>query len=294
MTTTRQSNLRGIAFMVVAVGVFAIMDTALKLLTPHYPPLQVAALRGLTGLPLVFIWVGFAGGYRQLLRIRWSLHLWRGLLSIAMLGCFAYALKRMPLAEAYAVFFVAPMLITLLSVPMLGEKVGRAHWIAIAIGFVGVLVVLRPSGEGLLSTAGLMVLAAAVCYALSSISVRVLARTDSTASMMFWMIAMLSVGASALAWPDWKPLRAEHWPILLTLAVTGSIGQYAITEAFRRAQAAVAAPFEYTALAWGVALDWWFWHTFPDHWVFVGAAIIVASGIYLLRHEHQHAEAEHP
>ena len=294
MLSMRSGNLRGIVSMIFAVGIFAMMDATLKLLTPHYPPLQIAALRGLTALPIVFIWVGFSGGYGQLLRIRWSLHLWRGALSILMLASFAYALKRMPLVEAYAVFFVAPMMITLLSVPMLGEKVGRAHWIAIAVGFIGVLVVLRPTGAGVLSSACLMVLVSAAGYALSSILVRVLARTDSTASMMFWMIAMLSIGATAIAWPHWQPLQSAHWKILLALAITGSVGQYAITEAFRRAPAAVVAPFEYTALAWGVALDWWLWRTFPDHWVFVGATIIIASGIYLLRHEHQHAAAEHP
>ncbi len=294
MSTLRQAKLQGIAYMLLAVGTFSLMDAALKSLTPHYPPMQVAALRGLTALPLVFIWVGFSGGYAPLFRVRWGLHLWRGLLSILMLASFAYALKAMPLAEAYAVFFVAPIMITMLSVPLLGERVSRAHWIAIAVGFAGVLVVLRPTASGMLTTSGLMVLAAAGCYALSAISVRILARTDSTASMMFWMVAMLSVGASLLAWPVWQPLHAEHWKILLALAVTGSIGQYAITEAFRRTQAAVVAPLEYTALAWGVALDWWLWQTFPDYWVFVGAAIIVASGIYLLRHETQQAEPEPP
>jgi len=294
MSTVRRSNLRGIAFMVFAVGTFSMMDAALKLLTPHYPPMQIAALRGLTALPLVFAWVGFAGGYRQLLRVRWPLHFGRGLLSILMLASFAYALKRMPLAEAYAVFFVAPLMITLLSVPFLGEKVGRAHWFAIAIGFIGVLVVLRPSGDGMMSTAGLMVLVSAVCYALSSISVRLLARTDSTSSMMFWMIAMLSIGATAIAWPDWKPLQREHWHILLALAITGSIGQYAITEAFRRGQAAVIAPFEYSALAWGVAIDWLLWQTLPDGYTLLGAGIIIASGVYLVRREAVHAAAEHP
>jgi drug/metabolite transporter (DMT)-like permease len=294
MPHSHHSNLRGIAFMLFAVGTFAVMDAAMKLLSPHYPPLQVAALRGLAALPVIIIWVGFAGGYRQLLHVRWSLHLWRGLLAIMMLGSFAYALKRMPLAEAYAVFFVAPLLITLMSALILNEKIRRAHWIAIAVGFVGVLVVLRPIGSGLMNTASLMMLASAACYALSAISVRVLARTDSTSSMMFWMIVMLSVGATALAWPHWVPLRAEHWPMLVVIAVTGSVAQYAVTEAFRHAQASAVAPFEYTALGWGVGLDWWLWRTFPDHWVFVGAGIIIASGIYVLRHEQQHVEAEHP
>jgi drug/metabolite transporter (DMT)-like permease len=294
MSHTQPNNLRGIAFMLFAVGSFAMMDAALKLLSPHYPPMQVAALRGLAALPVIVIWVGFAGGYRQLLRVRWSLHLWRGLLAILMLASFAYALKRMPLAEAYAVFFVAPLMITLLSALVLKERIRLAHWIAIAVGFIGVLVVLRPTGSGVMNTASLMVLASAACYALSAISVRVLARTDSTSSMMFWMIAMLSIGASALAWPNWVPLRSEHWPMLLVIAVTGSVAQYAVTEAFRHAQASAVAPFEYTALGWGVCLDWWLWRTLPDHWVFIGAGIIIASGIYVLRHEQQHTEAEHP
>lgn len=288
------NNLRGIAYMVFAVGTFAAMDAALKLLTPFYPPLQIAALRGLVALPIIIVWVGFVGGYAQLLQVRWPLHIGRGVLAVLMLTCFAYGLKRMPLASAYAVFFVSPLLITLLSALLLKEKVGRAHWIAIAIGFVGVMVVLRPTGNGLMSSAGLMVLASAACYALSAISVRVLARTDSTSSMMFWMIAMLSIGATALALPAWQPLQMDHWRILLVIAITGSVAQYAVTEAFRHAQAAVAAPFEYTALAWGIGLDWWLWKTLPDRWVFIGAAIIIASGIYLLQHEQQHVEAEHP
>ena len=117
---------------------------------------------------------------------------------------------------------------------------------------------------------------------------------DAFAKEEVVLMTMLGFGAMLLALPDWVPVRMAHAPILLAIAVTGSIGQYAITEAFRHAQAAVAAPFEYTALAWGLGLDWWLWQTLPDRWVFAGAAIIVASGLYLLRHERRHAVAEHP
>lgn len=294
MAKQHYENGRGIGLMLIAVACFAFMDAALKLLAAWYPPMQVAALRGLCTLPVILVWVGLRGGYRQLWNVRWPLHATRGLLAIVMLASFAYALKRMPLAEAYTLFFIAPMLITALSVPLLGDRIERAHVLAIIAGFIGVLVVLRPNTQGLMSLAGLMVLLSAACYALSSIFVRILARTDSTLSIMFWMIVLLSVGASLLALPQWHPLNPAHWPILLAVAVFGSVAQYFVTEAFRLAQAAVAAPFEYTALGWGIALDWMLWQSLPDRWVFIGAAIIIASGIYLVRHERRHVVAEHP
>ena len=287
-------NLRGIVAMLIAVGLFSLMDGGLKHLAGHYPAMQVAAIRGLSSLPLVALWVLATGAGASLLRIRWPLHILRGVLAILMLATFAYALKRMPLTGAYALFFVAPLLITALSVPLLGEKVGPRRWTAIFVGLLGVLVVLRPTGEGVFTWAGLAVLLAATGYALSAITVRVLHRTDSSQSMVFWMLLMTGVGATALAWPQWVPLQgADAWVIVL-VGVAGFLGQVAITEAFRAGEASVVAPFEYSALAWGLALDWLVWQVLPDGWTYVGAGIIVASGLYLIRRERVHAEAEHP
>jgi len=296
MTTTdrRRENLRGIAWMIAAVAALSFMDACLKALSPHYPAMQVAALRGLTSLPIVVLYVAWRRRFATVWRVRWPLHLLRGAMGIAMLSAFSYALRTLPLTEAYTLFFVAPLIITALSAPILGERVGAARWVAIGIGFAGVLVVLRPTGEGVISWPGLAVLGAATGYALSAITVRVLSRTDSTESMVFWLTTMLSVGATAIAAPAWVAVALEHWPILATLAVTGALGQYAITEAFRRGEASVVAPFEYTALAWGLALDFALWGVLPDEIVYVGAAIIVASGIYLVHRERVHVEAEHP
>jgi drug/metabolite transporter (DMT)-like permease len=287
-----RSNLSGILIMLLAVGTFALMDAGLKLLTPHYPPSQVATLRGLASLPFVLVWVMASIGLQALLRVRWPLHLLRGVLAVGMMVGFVYALRRMPLSTVYTIFFVAPLLITALSVLVLREHVGPRRWSAIGIGLLGVLVVLRPTGGGVLSLAGVAVLLAALGYAVGAITVRVLSRTDSTQAMMFWMLVLLALGAGLLAWPEWVPVRREHWPLIAGIGLAGAVGQYAITEAFSRGEASVIAPFEYTALAWGVALDLALWGVLPDAVTWLGAAIIVGSGLYLIHREKAVAHAE--
>jgi drug/metabolite transporter (DMT)-like permease len=133
-----------------------------------------------------------------------------------------------------------------------------------------------------------------VAYAISAIAARILARTDRAEHVMFWLILMISVGATLIAAPNWVDVRmADAW-LLVGLAVSGFLGQIAITEAFSSGEASSVAPFEYSALAWGVAIDWLLWQTLPDEYTLLGAAIIIGSGIYLIRHERVHAESEHP
>jgi len=280
--------------MLLAVATFAVMDACLKTLTPHYPAMQLTALRALSSLPLVLVWVTFDGGLGQLLRVRWPLHLLRGALSIVMLGSFVYALRTLPLAETYSLFFVAPLMITALAAVVLHERVDWRGWTAILAGFAGTLIVLRPTGTGMLTIAGLAVLASASGYAVSAIAVRVIGRSDSTQSMVFWMLAMTAVFALVLGWGDWLPIQRADWPVIGILAVAGAVGQYAITDAFRRADASRIAPLEYTALVWGIILDRVLWNTLPDAVTLTGAAVIIASGLYLIRRERVHTEAEHP
>jgi drug/metabolite transporter (DMT)-like permease len=294
MTAPRPSLASAVLLMLAAVFMFALMDAGLKLLSSHYPPLQVAALRGLSSLPLVTVWVLATVPARSLLRVHWPLHLFRGALGVAMMVGFVYGLRTMPLSTAYAITFVAPLLVTAMAGPLLKEKVGAARWTAIGIGLFGVLVILRPTGEGMLTGGGLAILIAAICYAMGAVTVRMLAQRDSTQAMVFWFVVLLSLGAWLLALPSWKTLLPAHGWIIAGVGVSGSLAQVALTEAFRRGEASLIAPLEYTALLWGVLLDVALWSVLPDGVTWIGAGIIVASGLYLLRREKVHVEAEHP
>lgn len=283
-----KSNQRGIVMMLLAVALLSLMDAGLKALS-GYPPFQVAALRAAASWPIVAVYLVARGGLRPLLRVRWPLHLLRGALGVMMLAAFTWSLRTLPLTTAYTLFFVAPLVIALLSGPLLGERIGVHRWIAIVGGFVGVLIALQPGGGAgagaAMTWGGVAVLLAAVGYAVSAITVRVLGRTDSTASMVFWLLTMIALGAGALALPGWVALRPQDWLVVAAIGVVGALGQFAITEAFSRGEASVVAPFEYTALVWGVAFDALVWRALPGSTTWLGAAIIVACGIYLIRQE---------
>jgi len=280
-------TLRGIVAMLLACIAFACMDALLKIMAGSFAPAQVAALRGLTSLPLVCLYVAWRRESGALFArgLRWRLHLLRAVLTLSMLMLFTYGLRTLGLAEAYTLTFVAPLVITLLSVPLLGERVRPRHWVAIVCGFAGVVVALRPDGGAFMSAGALAILAAAVCYALSNVLGRLVSRTEPSATLVFWTTVGLALGGSVLAAPQWVPLGREHIWLLLGLAVTGFAGQLAISEAFRHGQASAIAPFEYSALAWGIALDWLVWRAVPDAWTLGGGAIIIASGLYLVRGE---------
>ena len=282
---TQKSPSRAVAWMLMAVACFSVMDAGMKQLASSYPTLQVTFLRGAASLPFVLVWVLATAGPRSLVPKRWALHLLRGALGMAMIGCFVYALRSLPLSTAYTIYFVAPLLIAALSVPLLGEHVGPRRWIAIGIGLIGVLVVLRPGVGGFISVPGLMVLLAATAYAVAAITVSMLTRTDTPQSMVVWFLVIMAVGAGLLALPDWQPLQLGHAALIAGMGLAGAGGQVALTRAFQLGEASLIAPLEYTGLVWVIGWDLLFWGALPDRFTWLGAAIIVASGLYLLHRE---------
>lgn len=274
--------LRGIIAMLLAVAFFSAMDAGMKALTAYHSPMQITALRGALAWPLVVIWLCSSGAIRQILQTRWSLHLLRAALGITMLWAFVFSLQTLALADAYAIFFAAPFIITLLSAWWLKEYVAPRQYLVLVIGLAAVCYMLKPDAGQWLSLGALGALLAACCYAVSAITVRVLARSDSAANMVFWLMTFLTLGATALALPNWQPLQAQLWPVYLLIGVCGFLGQITITEAFRIAPAAIVAPFEYTALLWGIGFDIALWQLYPGRSVLLGAAVIMLCGLYLL------------
>ena len=271
--------------MLLAVAVFSVMDALLKVLAGHYAPMQVAFLRGVTSLPFVLLPILLRGRAGRLRIVNLRLHLFRGALSVLMLGSFIFAVRESSLATTYSIFMCAPLVVAALAVPMLGETVGRHRWAAICVGLAGVLLMLKPSGGNWVSIGSLAAAVAALCYSLAVITLRVLSRTDTNESMVFWLMAMLAIGAGLLSIPDWRPLQQADWPLLAGLGLAGALGQYLITEAFRNAPVAVVTPLEYTALVWGVVLDFAIWHVLPDAATLLGGAIVVGAGLYVIRRE---------
>jgi drug/metabolite transporter (DMT)-like permease len=276
---------RGIVMMLAAVIAFAVMDVLMKQLVAVYPAMQVTFLRAASSLPLLLAANAVFGRWRDLVAKRWGLHILRGFLSVALLSSFVYAVGQLSLTNTYAIFMSAPLLITALSVPMLGERVGWRQWIAVVVGLVGVIIVLKPTGSGLVTIGGLAALASAIGYAVSAITIRIVTRTDSSAATVFWSLFFVATISGVIASFRWMPVSWDHWLLIAALGLTGALGQYFITEAFRLAAPPVIAPLEYTALAWGMLFDWLIWATAPGLRMLAGAFVIVASGIYVINHE---------
>ena len=278
-------NARGMVSMLLAMGCFALMDTVLKLLAQDLPAMQIAALRGLGGMPLVALYLWRRNSIKSIVRVQWGLQICRGLLAILMLWSFSVGIKDLALTQAYTFFFIAPLLVSVLAWPILGERASGFQWVMLLLGLCGVVVALRPSTQGLITWGSVAVLTAATCYAVSAVISRRLSRTDTTDSQVFWVLAFLSVGATALALPNWQPLSATHWALMPALALPGFVGQLAITDAFKHGRAAAVAPFEYSALGWSIAIDLAIWSVWPDALTLVGATIVMTAGLLLMRRE---------
>ncbi|HTT43854.1 MAG TPA: DMT family transporter [Steroidobacteraceae bacterium] len=275
-------RFRAIISMIVAVAAFSGMDALLKILAADYPPFEVAVLRGTASLPFMLAPIALANRWRLLKPRRFPMHLLRGALQVLVLGGFIYAVRSLSLANTYAVFLSAPLMMTALAVPILKERTDARGWLAIIAGLIGVLIMLRPSVSGFSSLGSLAALGAAFGYAMNGIAVRVLTRTDTTASVVVWTISLMSLMALMLALPGWVPLEPRHYRWLLLLGALAAVGSYCLTEAFRSAPAAVVAPLEYTSLLWGVIIDRVVWGVLPSARVLCGGAVVIASGLYLV------------
>jgi len=275
-------NLRGVAAMLSAVFMFAIMDASMKRLSQNYGPFELSCLRCASSLAFLTVPIAWSGSWQSLRPANPLLHLVRALLGIVMLSAFVYAVRRLSMAETYSLFLCAPLLMTALSVPLLGERVPLRRWLTIAAGLGGVLVMLRPGTNGFVSTAAAAAAASACAYALSAVAVRTLGRTNSSAAMVVWFLVLAGIGAGALAAPEWRQVASADWVWLGAVGISGALGQYWVTDAFRRAPPSVVAPFEYSSILWAFGIDWFFWSVLPSSIVVAGATVVIACGLFII------------
>ena len=282
-----QDALKAIGMMSVGVFLLSAMDLALKQLVEHYPSMQVVFLRCITSAPLLAAWMLMRN--RKSFRVKYPAdHLLRAVIGLIMLFAIGESFRELQLADAYAIFFAAPLLITLLSGPMLGEKAGPYRLAATAVGFVGVLIVLQPGlNSQLISYGAMMALVCVVAYSFMALLLRRMGHHDSTVAIAFWFIALVGIGAGLLSVLTWKPIQWQHWPWMVLLGLSGTFGQLMLTGAFRRAPVAVIAPLDYTHMIWAVIFGYLFWGHLPGVNIWIGTAVIISSGLYIIFREHR-------
>jgi len=284
----RQNRLLGIALRIGAATSFGLMAAAIKLGDARGVSLpELAFYRFAFGLPPLLAWIALtrnAGAWRTQ---RPLAHLARGMLGLTTMVCAFAALTYLPLAEAATIGFAAPLFSVMLSALVLNEPVGRHRWSAVALGLIGVLIVMRPSGSHLPAAGLAFATLAALGTAAVTITIRQIGRTEATPTIVLWF-TLFSMAATGLLLPWYgRGHDAGTWAILIGLGLAGGMGQLFLTSALRFAPVAVVVPFDYTQLLWAVLLGWALWGTHPPASTWAGAAVIVASGLYTLYREHK-------
>ena len=303
MADSSQTRL-GIICAIIASISFSINDASIKFISGGYPLHEVVTFRaGISLIISLAILVPMEGGYRQLRTAKLPLHLLRGLLVVGANSFFFLGLAVMPLSDATALFFIAPVVITMFSVIFLGEKVGKFRWSATAIGLIGAVIMLRPTSASFQPVA-ILPLLAAVCYAGIHMLSRRMGGTESASTLSVYIQAVFLVvglfmglifGDGRFAPGDGRSLdfllRAwvmpppSDYPVLLIIGLSSAIGGYCVSQAYRVCEAAVIAPFEYTALVMSIVWGFTIFGSWPDYVAWTGTGLILASGLVVFWRE---------
>ncbi|HXP95235.1 MAG TPA: DMT family transporter [Telmatospirillum sp.] len=270
--------------VIVATVLLSAMWSLAKVLSARYPVEEVSFFRSVLAFIPTGVMVAAKGGGALLHTRRLGGHVWRSVVGVTamVLGFVSYHL--MPLADAVSISFTAPLLVTALSVPLLGEKVGLARWGAVIVGFLGVLLIIQPGGA-MVNLGSLAALGGAVSSALVMVTLRQLTRTENPVTIVFYYTVFSSL-LTALPLPFvWVTPNGRDWGLLILLGLVGGSSQYFMTRALELARAAVIGPFNYVSLLWAALFGWVIWGDVPAPHVFAGSAIVVASGLFVLYRE---------
>lgn len=291
----RQTQIApAIVCMLIGSAVLTLNDALIKSVLAGYPTGQVLFIRGVFVWPWILIFVMRSGGLASLRINDFGGQILRGAFVIASAFLFINGLRHLALADAIAVAFTGPLFITALAPLVLGEKVGWRRWLAVMIGFAGVLFMLRPGGAAL-QWAIVFPLGAAVCGGLRDLITRRIAGTETTVAVLATTTTfVLAAGLATAPFTEWSPLRTTD---LATFAASGALIAIAHTlmiEAFRRGEAALVAPFKYSSLLWATLFGFIMFGDVPDRWTLAGAVTIILAGLYVLQREMKLKRDEKP
>jgi drug/metabolite transporter (DMT)-like permease len=276
---------RGMLMVLTAVAFFSVVDVLSKYLAQFYPVGMVVWARYTFHLLLVVVVLGPRFGLALVRTARPGTQMLRGLLLAIASILFVNALKYLPLAESTAIAYLAPLLVTLMSVLFLKEKVELARWLAVACGFIGVLTIVRP-GSSVFTWAVLLPIGNALAFATYQILTRRLAGLESPYTSIFYsgLVGTLLLSA-ALPYSWVMPINGVHTAMLIILGMIGGLGHLILIKAYDHAPASRLAPFSYSQLIWVTTIGYLAFGDFPDTWSLVGIAVLVASGIYTATHQ---------
>ncbi len=271
--------------MILGIGALTSMDALAKnLVQQGFNPMQILGLRFFVIIPSMLAFYGLTGKLGELLPTRSKFQIIRGCIGFFAPFCFFLSLKYLPLSDAVITSYSSILMITILSYVVLKEKIGLHRWAAVVAGFIGVYISVSPTGEGRIF-GYFLVFIAALSYAILMISGRVLARTESTGSLVF--VFNFCVGLIALCFTPfiWHPLTPSSLLTIVALGFLALTGHFCIVLAFTRSQTSVIAPFEYTSVIWAVLIEWTVWQYLPAQRTIVGGMIIICAGIYVIYRE---------
>lgn len=273
-----------LSYLMLGVAGGLALDLCAKWLLVDYSLEQFVFLRSGFGVIFFLLSARWYGGLTSLKTKRWKWHFLRTVLATGAMFGFFYGLTLMPLVNALTIAFTAPLIVTALSVPFLGEHVGWRRWLAVIAGFIGVIIVLRP-GEGMFSFASIAVLFAAFCWAGLSVTARKLAATESSFALSLYITAGPLLVSSVFLPGNYTPPSADAWLLFVAAGLCSALAWVGIVGGYRRAPPVVLAPFEYTALIGAAIAGYLIWDEVPDRWVVTGATIIIGSGLYIVYRE---------
>lgn len=276
--------LKGIAAMIAGMAFLIVSDAVSKHLTETHPVGQLICIRQAACLLFVLPFVWRRGGLASLRPNNVPMQIARGLVFIASSFLIVSSLSLLPLPTVTAITFAGPIMIALMSAPMLGERVSPKLWLATLVGFVGMLVIIRP-GSAEFSWALLLPVVAAFASSVRDMMARILARTDNSMSILFWSSLILTVGTAFTAPFGWVEVTPVAWGWFLLGGAVNFCAHFLLIESFRLGRAAVVAPFKYSSLIWSALLGYLIWGDVPGAAVWIGAAILVVSGLWIARIE---------